>query len=194
MFEKIRDLLELKNIPIEKLRTEKKKIPWDHFFLFEALLWAQRSHDPQTQCGCVIVNNKRVISSGYNGFLSKIDDTVLPNLRPYKYNFMLHAEINALLNCARNGVKTEGCTAYVTGEPCNQCLQFLWQAGITHIVYSDFSNINMVKDKSHSRIQSTLTCLMNGGINIEFIPKSIMNFSFIIQDFCDITSLENNNE
>lgn len=182
MKEEIKGLLELTNIPPEELRIEKNKIEWNHIFLLEALLWSYRSHDPQTQCGCVLVRDKTILSTGYNGFISDIDDTQLPNVRPFKYDFMIHAEHNAILNCVRNGVSTNGATAYITVPPCNNCLQYIWQANIAHIVYSDFAVTNMTDNQEYINKQKVLLELMNEkySFEMEFIPHKQINFFPII--------------
>ena len=182
MKEETKGLLGLTNIPLEELRIEKNKIEWNHIFLLEALLWSYRSHDPQTQCGCVLVRDKTILSTGYNGFISDIDDTQLPNVRPFKYDFMIHAEHNAILNCARNGVSTNGATAYITGIPCNNCLQYMWQANIAHIVYSDFAVTNMTDNQEYINKQKVLLELMNEkySFEMEFIPHEQINFFPII--------------
>ena len=72
---------------------------WDNYFLGQALLLSQRSPDIQTKCGCVIVNkNNQVIGQGYNGFPRGLKDDELPNTRPDKYPWMIHAEVNSILN------------------------------------------------------------------------------------------------
>jgi dCMP deaminase len=170
--EKVRDILGLTNVPIDQIRIGRKKIAWDHFFLLEARLWSLRSHDPQTQCGCVLVGrDKTVISTGYNGFIADIDDESFPNLRPYKHPFMIHAEHNAILHCARNGIKSSGATAYVTGKPCNNCLQFLWQAGIYDIVYSDISMPKMIENDEYTRVQNAIFYVTEGKLTFKFIPS-----------------------
>jgi dCMP deaminase len=161
MFEKIRDILGLKSVLPQDLRKETKRISWDHIFLIEAKLWSRRSPDAQTQCGCVLTKDNTVLSTGYNGFIRGVDDKALPNLRPFKYDFMIHAEHNAILNCARSGVTTVGATAYITGEPCNPCLQYMWQAGINRVVYSDWNNPEMMKNDAHKRVRRALLKLMN---------------------------------
>lgn len=192
MLSKIRDILGLTTLTPEDLRIDRKRIEWDHIFLLNSLMWSYRSHDPQTQCGCVLVRNNTVLSTGYNGFIREINDEALPNLRPStpeqtisKYDFMIHAEHNAILNCVRNGISTIGATAYITGEPCNWCLQYMWQAGITRIVYSDFNNPIMCDSNKHKKIQTALLELMNpqifyreyDKIDVIFIPSSDIDFS-----------------
>lgn len=150
---------------------DRNKIEWDHFFLCEAYLISLRSHDPQTQCGCVFTKHNTIISAGYNGFISDIDDFALPNLRPHKYPFMMHSEQNTIFNAARNGISTLGATAYITGEPCNNCLQYMWQAGIARIVFSDFNKIAMLDNEEHRKVQSALLYLMNERMPTIRIPS-----------------------
>lgn len=129
-------------------RENRDRITWDEIWVAKAFLNAKRSHDPQTQCGAVIVSKDNVlISEGYNGFIRGINDEVLPNTRRdnMKYPFMIHAEENAILNAARNGHSTENTKCYVTGNPCLGCFQKLWQAGINEIITTEHQ-INMLHE------------------------------------------------
>lgn len=187
--EKVRDLLGLMNIPLKDLRIEKPKMKWDHTFLLEALLASYRSHDANTQCGCVIVKDNTILSSGYNGFIRGIDDGVLPNTRPFKYPFFLHSELNAVLNCAKQGKSTLGATAYITTKPCLQCFQMLWQAGIVRIVHSNLSISQRYNNEEEARQIEALLLLINrgmirdGGRNLILheIPTEDIDFSPIIK-------------
>jgi dCMP deaminase len=115
---------------------------WEDTYLGIAHTIAKRSHDAQTGCGCVIVSeDKRVLGMGYNGFLAGIWDDILPNTRPEKYPWMLHSEVNAILNCTH---RPEGGTVYVTGHPCLHCFMCMCQVGIKEIVYDINHSINMV--------------------------------------------------
>lgn len=169
--ESVKMILELSDLPKENYRKEIERIGWNNIFLFEAWLWSSRSHDPQTQCGCVIVKNNTVLSTGYNGFIRDIDDSQLPNLRPAKYDFFIHAEHNAILNCARNGISTMGATAYITSIPCTNCLQYLWQAGIIGIVFSDINVANMVKNDKSDNIRRVLLKLIDDRLSMTYIPS-----------------------
>lgn len=107
---------------------------WHHTFMSIAYDIAKRSPDAQTKCGSVIVNkSNHIISVGYNGFVSNIDDDILPNTRPDKYDYMLHSELNALLNAESSVV---GATIYVTSHPCLHCYQCLLQAKVTRVVFN----------------------------------------------------------
>ena len=122
------------------IHKDQQPSDWDNIFFSEAVLWSRKSHDAETQCGCVLIKNKTILSTGYNGFMRDINDRILPNTRPEKYPFMIHAEANAIYNCAREGKSTLGATAYITAPPCTTCLQMLWQCGIHKIYFSDLSS------------------------------------------------------
>jgi dCMP deaminase len=103
------------------------RIKWDDYFMGLAYYCSIRSHDSETKVGCVLVSNNRIISVGYNGFCSEVDEDPLPTTRPDKYPFMVHAEQNAITNMVirpNSPVK-----AYITAFPCHVCAKLLWQIG-----------------------------------------------------------------
>lgn len=107
---------------------------WDSRFMRIALEVASFSKDPSTQVGCVLVRDKKIVSTGYNGFPKNLSDNLerLVN-REEKYEITVHAEVNAVTTAALHGVSTEGCTAYVTFNPCSRCAAVLINAGITKV-------------------------------------------------------------
>ena len=116
-------------------------ISWDEYFMGIAILSAQRSKDSNTQVGACIVNEeKKIVSVGYNGMPTGCDDDQMPWEREgdssldTKYPFVCHAELNAILNC---NTDLHGCTLYVTLFPCNECAKAIIQSGIRRIVYLD---------------------------------------------------------
>jgi len=120
-----------------EFQREDTTVPhWDEYFLKIAFDVRERSKDAQTKCGAVIVSpHNEIMATGYNGHIRDIRDDILPNLRPDKYPFIVHAEHNAILSCARRGMATLNCKMYVTGHPCDMCLQYIWQAGIKEVIY-----------------------------------------------------------
>lgn len=117
-------------------------ISWDEYFMGIALLSAQRSKDNSTQVGACIVNNeKKIVSVGYNGMPTGCLDDEMPwertgdNVLDTKYPFVCHAELNAILNSSIHGVN--GATLYVTLFPCNECAKAIIQCGIKKVVYLD---------------------------------------------------------
>ena len=113
-------------------------LTWDEYFMGLAHLSALRSKDPHTQVGAAIVDeNHRGVSVGYNGFPSGVSDDEFPWSREggvldSKYAFVVHAELNAILNAPR---PVRGCTIYVSLFPCNECAKAIIQSGIKKIIY-----------------------------------------------------------
>ena len=107
---------------------------WHVRFMKLALEVATWSKDPSTQVGCVLVKDKKVVSLGYNGFPKNISDDLNRLFkREEKYEITVHAEVNAVTTAALHGVSTEGCTAYVTFNPCSRCSAVLINAGIESV-------------------------------------------------------------
>lgn len=110
-------------------------IKWDKRFLSVADIVATWSKDPSTKVGAVIVKNRRIIATGYNGFpLGIADDDRLQN-REEKYPLIIHAEMNALIQA---GVGANGASLYLSGfngSPCRNCAKHLIAAGICRIVH-----------------------------------------------------------
>ena len=156
-----------------------RKSYWDNIYLLDAVYWSRKSHDPETQCGCVIVNplDNTTVAHGYNGFVRGIDNAKLPNTRPNKYPFMIHAEANAIYNAVRQGKSTQGMRVYVTGKPCVACYQMMHQCGIDEIVYTNVSMPKMVENcESFVKIRDVLDL---GGPELVFIDKSNLDISFL---------------
>jgi len=111
---------------------------WDIRFLRiaeEVRFW---SKDPGTKVGCVLASNKRILSTGYNGFPASISDDLTRYAdRDFKLSITVHAESNAILNAAKNGTKAENSTLYVTFPPCTQCASAIIQAGVIKVVCPD---------------------------------------------------------
>ena len=114
-------------------------ISWDEYFMGVALLAAQRSKDPSTQVGaCIVDENNRILSTGYNGFPKGCSDDDFPwnrdeSLGETKYQFVVHAELNAILNT--RGKSLVGSRVYVGLFPCNECAKSIIQAGIREVIY-----------------------------------------------------------
>lgn len=114
---------------------------WDQYFVNLAMTVSTKSKDPSTQVGAVIVKNKRIISTGYNGFPPGIDDSQerLSN-REIKYQYICHAEINALSQCSLHGVSCNGATIFTYPfGPCKDCIKSIIVSGIKRVVYPSAS-------------------------------------------------------
>ena len=118
---------------------DKAKLTWDEYFMAMAKLSALRSKDPNTKVGaCIVDQDHKVVSNGYNGMPRGIDETKVSWNKgeglDSKYLYVCHAEFNAILN-TRNGSALKGCTLYVTLFPCNECAKAIIQTGIKEVVY-----------------------------------------------------------
>lgn len=113
-------------------------ITWDEYFMGLAHLSALRSKDPNTQVGaCIVDTDNKVVSIGYNGMPRGCNDADFPWEREggfldTKYAFVVHAELNAILNSPR---PVKDCTLYVSLFPCNECAKAIIQSGIRKIIY-----------------------------------------------------------
>ncbi|MCR4838446.1 MAG: dCMP deaminase family protein [Eubacterium sp.] len=117
-------------------------ISWDQYFMGIAMLSAQRSKDPNTQVGaCIVGEDNRILSVGYNGMPQGCEDDDMPwgrdgSALDSKYMFVCHAELNAILNYRGTG-SMKGARCYVTLFPCNECAKAIIQSGITEVVYRE---------------------------------------------------------
>ena len=114
-------------------------ISWDEYFMGVAKLSGMRSKDPNTQVGCCIVSqDNKILSMGYNGFPKGCSDDEFPWGREgdpldTKYLYVTHSELNAILNY--RGGSLEGAKLYVSLFPCNECAKAIIQCGIREVVY-----------------------------------------------------------
>lgn len=132
------------------MKKDIKRPAWDEYFMLIAQTVSLRSHDAETQVGAVIVDeNHRILSTGYNGFPPGCDDDALPNLRPAKYPYMVHAEMNAIAS-SRQDLRNS--TLYTTHSPCNECAKAIITAGIKRVVYQQ-----MYRNDNHEFVESLLS-------------------------------------
>lgn len=144
---------QLKLVDVKKNLAERPSK--DVYYLTICYVVAQKSFDPSSKCGCIIVSkDNRILSAGYNGPLKNSIDEEIPLVRPDRYYHFLHAEENALL--AYNGSYQDimESTAYITGRPCSKCLRMLIQKGIKDIRYG--VNVTKVVDDNDVKAQSIM--------------------------------------
>ena len=116
-------------------------LAWDEYFMAIAKLSAMRSKDPSTQVGaCIVSDDNRILSIGYNGAPNGFDDEKFPwgregeNLDT-KYPYVCHAEMNAILNYRGSKKDLEHAKIYVDLFPCNECAKIIIQSGIKQVIY-----------------------------------------------------------
>tara|TARA_Y100000768_G_C23968043_1_gene678925 strand:- start:54 stop:461 length:408 start_codon:yes stop_codon:yes gene_type:complete len=121
-----------------------ERLTWDEYFSKIVKVTAERSPCERLQVGCLLVKDNRIISQGYNGFLPGCPHESI--VRDNHEQATLHAEQNALMDCAKRGVSCEGSTAYVTHYPCIICARLLLAGGIKKINYlNDYKNDELVE-------------------------------------------------
>lgn len=142
-------------------------LTWDEYFMGLAHLSAKRSKDPSTQVGAVIVSkDHRVVGIGYNGFPNGCSDDEFPwdregEFTQTKYPFVVHAELNAILN---SNSDLRGCSIYVSLFPCNECAKAIIQSGISRIVYESDKYADTDGTKASKRM------LKAAGVQLEQLP------------------------
>ena len=128
------------------MKKKNSRPSWDEYFLEVAGLVARRSTCLRRKVGAVLVKNKRILATGYNGAPSGLKHCIdtgclreklkIPSGQRHELCRGLHAEQNALLQSALYGVSAKGSTLYVTNQPCSICSKMLINAGIKEVVIS----------------------------------------------------------
>jgi dCMP deaminase len=139
MFSEIRNLIKGK----ETINSSENRIYWDEYFMSIALLASQRSPCSRLNVGSVIVKDKRLISMGYNGYISGAPH--ISRVQDNHEQAVIHSEINAISDCAKRGVSLNESKIYVTHYPCINCFRSIAACGIQEIIYlDDYKNNDLV--------------------------------------------------
>ena len=140
---------------------------WKKRFLKSSKEISTWSKDPSTKVGALIISEDRnIISTGYNGFPRNIEDTEERlNNRELKYKFILHAEMNCILNALYNGRSVKDCILFVHGlPPCSECTKSIIQAGIKKVITD-----SKATDNWKESLKLSLEMLKEANVEIEFI-------------------------
>ena len=123
---------------------ELKRPTWDEYFTKIVKATRERSPCHRLQVGCLLVKDNRIVSQGYNGFLPGCEHISV--VRDGHEQATVHAEQNALMDCAKRGVSCNESIAYITHYPCIICTRLLLAAGIREIKYlKNYKNDNLVE-------------------------------------------------
>lgn len=121
-----------------------KRPSWDEYFKKIVLATSDRSPCKRLQVGCLLVKDNRIISQGYNGYLPDCPHTSI--IRDNHEQAIIHAEQNAIADCAKRGVECLNSTAYITHYPCIICMRLLCASGIKKIKYIfNYNNDDLVE-------------------------------------------------
>jgi dCMP deaminase len=120
--------------------SARKRVGWDHYFMNIARQAASRSTCDRKFVGAVIVRDRTILSTGYNGSIRGMPhcDEVGHDLENSHCVATIHAEANAILQAAKNGVNISGSEIYTTASPCWNCFKLIANSGIRRIYYGEF--------------------------------------------------------
>ena len=133
------------------LYNKDDNISWNEYFMGIAELSAKRSKDPVTKVGaCIVDEDNIIVGIGYNGFPRGCKDSMFPWTKEGEYSdtkfaYVVHAELNAILNSN----KTKNCKLYCTEFPCAECFKAIVQAGIKEVIYLKEPDISKQKHLQH---------------------------------------------
>jgi len=126
-------------------KKKNSRPPWDEYFLQIAELASTRSTCPRLHVGAVLVRDKKVISTGYNGSPKKTEQCDQAGCRLINGHCVrtVHAEANTVIQAAYHGISTKGSTLYTRYFPCEYCVKVLINAGVERIVFREnYKNID----------------------------------------------------
>jgi len=135
--------------------TEDNRPDWDSYFIELIKITATRSSCKKLKVGCMLVKDNRIISQGYNGHIAGCSHKSY--LRDGHEVATVHAEQNAIADCAKRGVSCNNCKAYITHFPCLNCTKIMLSAGIKQIIYvNDYNNdclVNQICEEAGCEIK-----------------------------------------
>ena len=129
---------------------------WKKTFIDVAKVIAQRSKDPHTKVGAVLIKNNCIIGPGYNGDPRNFRYKFNWNTEE-KYDYVIHAEMNAIANASYNGCQIKDSEIFLTLSPCNQCIKLLIQFGVKKVYYlkeyKDFELTKKIADNADIKLE-----------------------------------------
>ena len=118
---------------------------WDQYFKQLVEITSSRSSCDRLHVGCLFIKDNRIIAQGYNGYIAGCEHKMI--MRDNHNIGTIHAEQNAITDCAKRGVSCNECTAYITHYPCYNCMKLLVSSGIKEIKYiNDYKNDTLVAE------------------------------------------------
>jgi len=136
--------------------VKSKENKYDKAYLKMAREWGNLSYCERRKVGALIVKNRMIISDGYNGTPTGMEN-ICEDEENYTKWYVLHAEANAIMKVASSTQSCSGATLYVTLSPCKDCSKLIYQAGIVRVVYieqyKDTTGIDFLKDAGVEVVQ-----------------------------------------
>jgi len=131
-------------------------VKYNKVMMKTAFIWAEMSYCKRAKVGAVIAKDNRILVASYNGTVSGANNCCEEEKENelVSKNTVVHAEINAIAYAAKNGIKTDDCTIYITLSPCVECSKAIIQCGIKKVFYKteyrDISGIEFLKENNIS--------------------------------------------
>ncbi|GGG26952.1 ComE operon protein 2 [Lysinibacillus alkalisoli] len=151
-----------------------ERITWDQFFMAQSHLLALRSTCTRLAVGATIVREKRIIAGGYNGSIAGDEHCIDHGCYVVDNHCVrtIHAEMNALLQCAKYGTSTSGADLYVTHFPCLPCTKSIIQAGVARVYYAtDYKNNTYAMELLHK-----------AGVEVVHVPFEECKIDFLMDE------------
>tara|TARA_B100000900_G_C20576056_1_gene715361 strand:+ start:344 stop:757 length:414 start_codon:yes stop_codon:yes gene_type:complete len=129
---------------------KRERPSWEEYFKDLVNLTATRSSCDRLNVGCIFVKENRIIAQGYNGYIAGCEHKMI--MRDNHNISTIHAEQNTITDCAKRGVSSDGCTAYITHYPCYNCMKLMVSCGINSIKYiNDYKNDELVSKLANEK-------------------------------------------
>tara|TARA_B100001769_G_C21999575_1_gene537133 strand:- start:51 stop:467 length:417 start_codon:yes stop_codon:yes gene_type:complete len=129
---------------------KRQRPSWEEYFKDLVNLTASRSSCERLQVGCIFVKDNRIIAQGYNGYIAGCEHKTI--MKDNHNIATIHAEQNTISDCAKRGVSSNECTAYITHYPCYNCMKLMVSSGINSIKYiNDYKNDELVGDLANEK-------------------------------------------
>lgn len=124
---------------VEKKHSHADRMSWDEYFMEIANIASKRATCPRKSVGAVLVKDKRIIATGYNGSAPGHEHCIDIGCLMVDGHCIrtIHAEENAIVFCARAGIPTDNSILYITSSPCAHCAKVIIAAGIKEVVYGE---------------------------------------------------------
>jgi len=142
--------MQLRSTVKEKKEMTKERVSWETYFMNIAKEVSTRSTCDRKHVGAVIVRDKTLLSTGYNGSIKGLPHCNEAGCEMVDGHCIRtsHAEANAIVQAAKNGVKIDGSEIYVTASPCYNCFKLIANSGIKIIFYKEFYRDQRIKERA----------------------------------------------
>lgn len=150
-----------------------KELKWHYRFLNIAFEVASWSKDRSTRAGCVVVKDRRILSTGYNGFPPGIDDdNDYYHQRPQKYTYVQHDSQNAIYQAAKYGIQVPGADMYLTTCPCGVCAGGIVSVGIKRVFWPEQNDLENghASERWQESVRISLEIMQAANIQVIRVP------------------------